>query len=192
MFFYTSVVRVAKNEMVGNLVWIDLEMTGLNVATDVILEIASVITDGNLVVIAQGPSFIIHQPEEKLAGMDKWCTDHHGKSGLTAAVKSSTISLEHAYAQTLAFIQYHCSAKTGVLAGNSIGQDRTFLAKYMPAIVDHLHYRIVDVTTIKELVLRWYPHDKNIEYKKADTHRALNDVLESIAELKHYRKNFFI
>lgn len=183
---------MAKKETVGNLVWLDLEMTGLNVETDVILEISSVITDGDLNVIAQGPSFIIHQPEEKLAGMDKWCTDHHGKSGLTKAVQESTISLEHAYEETLAFIKQHCHYRTGILSGNTISQDRNFLAKYMPKIIDHLHYRMIDVTTVKELVKRWYVDDKNIEYKKADTHRALNDVLESIAELKHYRKHFFI
>lgn len=178
-------------KVVGNLVWIDLEMTGLQVETDVILEIASVITDGDLNVIAQGPSFIINQPDEKLAGMDKWCTDHHGKSGLTKAVKESTVSLAYAYEQTLLFIQQHCPPRTGILSGNSIGQDRLFLAKYMPSIVEYLHYRIIDVSTIKELVIRWYKEDKNNLYKKADTHRALNDVLESIAELKHYRTYFF-
>lgn len=185
-------VDVAKNEVVGNLVWIDLEMTGLNVETDVILEIALIITDGNLEVIMQGPSFVINQPEEKLLAMDKWCTSHHKKSGLTSAVLASTTSLDDAYRQTLAFVQQHCPPKTGILSGNTIGQDRNFLAKYMPKIIEHLHYRIIDVTTIKELVVRWYAQDKNSEYKKADCHRALNDVLESIAELKHYRKYFFI
>src|SRR5690606_27601964 len=135
---------------------------------------------------------IINQPEEKLLAMDNWCTSHHKKSGLTDAVLASTTSLDEAYDQTLAFIKQYCLPKTGILSGNTIGQDRNFLAKYMPQIVDYLHYRMIDVTTIKELVARWYPQDKNSEYKKIDCHRALNDVLESIAEVIHYRKNFFV
>lgn len=183
---------MGKNNVIGNLVWMDLEMTGLTIANDVILEIATVITDGELNVIAEGPSFIISQPEEKLAGMGKWCQDHHGKTGLTNAVRNSTISLQQAYQETLAFIKQHCPIHTGVLAGNSVWQDRVFLSKYMPDITHYLHYRIVDVTTIKELAKRWYPHNSNIEYKKNDQHRALSDVYESIAELKHFRKYFFI
>lgn len=182
---------MAKNNVIGNLVWLDLEMTGLNIATDVILEIATVITDGNLQVIAQGPSFIINQPEEKLIAMDKWCQDHHGRTGLIDAVRQSTISLEYAAEETLAFIKYYCPIHTGVLAGNSVWQDRVFLDKYMPSITKYLHYRMVDVSTIKELVKRWYPKDQNIEYKKSDRHRAMSDVEESIAELKHYRRCFF-
>ena len=185
-------VIVAKNDVVGNLVWLDLEMTGLIIATDVILEIACVITDGNLNVIAEGPSFIIHQPEEKLAAMGKWCQDHHGKTGLTNAVRASTITLEQAELETLAFIKKYCPIHTAVLAGNTVWQDRNFLDKYMPSIVNYLHYRIVDVTAIKELVKRWYPQDKNIEFKKSDRHRALSDVYESIEELRHYRRSFFI
>jgi oligoribonuclease len=167
-------------------------MTGLNIANDVILEIACAITDGNLNVIAEGPSFIIHQPEEKLAAMGKWCQDHHGKTGLTESVRQSTISLEQAELETMAFIKQHCAIHTAVLAGNSVWQDRVFLDKYMPSITNYLHYRIVDVTSVKELVKRWYPHDKNIEYKKSDRHRALSDVYESIAELKHFRRYFFV
>jgi oligoribonuclease len=183
---------VAKNEVIGNLVWLDLEMTGLNIATDVILEIACVITDGNLNVIAEGPSLIINQPEEKLAAMGKWCQDHHGRTGLTQAVRDSTITLADAREQILSFIKQHCNIHTGVLAGNSVWQDRIFLDKYMPEVTQYLHYRIVDVSTVKELAKRWYRFDKNIEYKKSDRHRALSDVFESIEELKHYRKNFFI
>ena len=183
---------MAKNDVMGNLVWLDLEMTGLNIVNDVILEIACVITDGNLDVIAQGPSFIINQPEEKLAGMGKWCQDHHGKTGLTDAVRQSTISLEQAELETIAFIKQHCAIHTAVLAGNSVWQDRVFLDKYMPSITNYLHYRIVDVTSVKELVKRWYPQDRNIEFKKSDRHRALSDVYESIAELKHFRKYFFL
>lgn len=182
---------MAKSDVIGNLVWLDLEMTGLNIATDVILEIACVITDGNLQVIEEGPSFIIHQPEEKLTGMSKWCHDQHGKTGLTDAVRRSTIELEYAQEQTFAFIQKYCPIHTGILAGNSVWQDRVFLEKYMPLIPAYLHYRIVDVTSIKEVLKRWYPDDKKSEFQKTDNHRALTDVYESIAELKHFRMNFF-
>jgi oligoribonuclease len=183
---------MAKNDVLGNMVWIDLEMTGLVIATDVILEIATVITDGNLDVIAEGPSFIIHQPNELLDNMGKWCQDYHGRTGLTDAVRNSTISLQQAETETIAFIKQHCTPKTGVLAGNSVWQDRLFLDKYMPSITSYLHYRVIDVTSVKELVRRWYPGNKNSEYKKSDRHRALSDVYESIAELKHFRKNFFV
>jgi oligoribonuclease len=183
---------MAQKNVVGNLVWLDLEMTGLEIATDVILEIACAITDGNLNVIAEGPSFIIHQPEEKLAAMGKWCQDHHGKTGLTDAVRASTTTLQQAEQETLEFIKKYCPIHTGLLAGNTVWQDRVFLDKYMPSITKYLHYRIVDVTAVKELVKRWYPQDPNIEFKKSDRHRALSDVQESIEELKHYRKNFFV
>lgn len=166
-------------------------MTGLLIATDVILEIATVITDGNLQVIAEGPSFVIHQSEEKLTAMGKWCQDHHGKTGLTEAVRQSTTTLQQAEEETLAFIKLHCPANTGVLAGNSVWQDRVFLDKYMSSISSYLHYRIIDVTSVKEIVRRWYPEDKKTEYQKSDRHRALSDVYESIAELKHFRMNFF-
>ena len=182
---------MAKSDSLGNLVWLDLEMTGLIIATDVILEIATMITDGNLNVIAEGPSFAIHQPEEKLTGMSKWCQTQHGKTGLIEAVRQSTISLQHAEEQTLAFIKQHCPPGTGVLSGNTVWQDRVFLDKYMPSISNYLHYRIIDVSSIKELVKRWYPDNKNIEFKKSDRHRALSDVYESIEELKHYRRSFF-
>ncbi|HEX4068630.1 MAG TPA: oligoribonuclease [Candidatus Babeliales bacterium] len=182
---------MAKNEVLGNLVWLDLEMTGLVIETDVILEIATVITDGNLNVIAEGPSYAIHQPEEKLTAMGKWCQDQHGKTGLIEAVRNSTISLQYAEQQTLAFIKQYCAIHTGILSGNTVWQDRVFLDKYMPSVSNYLHYRIIDVTSIKELVKRWYPADKNIEFKKSDRHRALSDVYESMAELNHYRKNFF-
>lgn len=182
---------MAKNDVTGNLVWLDLEMTGLLVATDVILEIATVITDGNLNVIAEGPSFIINQSEEKLAAMNQWCQDHHGKTGLTEAVRQSTITAHCAEAETLAFIKEHCAQNTGVLSGNSVWQDRVFLDKYMPSITRYLHYRTVDVSSVKELVRRWYPDNKKKDYQKNDRHRAMSDVYESIAELKHFRMNFF-
>jgi oligoribonuclease len=183
---------VAKNNVTGNLVWIDLEMTGLNIVNDVILEIACAITDGNLNPLGSGLSFIINQPDEKLAGMGKWCQDHHGKTGLIDAVKNSTTTLQQAYEGIFALIKEHCPIHTGILAGNTVWQDRLFLDKYMPKITHYLHYRIVDVSTVKELAKRWYPQDKNIEYKKSDQHRALSDVYESIAELSHYKKCFFV
>ncbi len=183
---------VGKNEVCGNLVWIDLEMTGLNVAKDVILEVACVITNGNLDVIEEGPSFIIHQSEEKLTAMGKWCQDHHGRTGLIEAVRQSTIDIAYAQEHILTFIQRHCAIHTAVLAGNSVWQDRIFLDRYMPKIIAYLHYRIIDVTSVKELIKRWYPDDKKNEYIKNDRHRALSDVYESIAELKHFRMNFFL
>jgi|SRR5579863_2973821 oligoribonuclease len=183
---------MAKNEVLGNLVWLDLEMTGLVIETDVILEIATVITDGNLNVLAEGPSLVINQSDEKLAAMGKWCQDQHGKTGLIEAVRRSNISLHRAEEETYVFLKQHCAPGTGVLSGNTVWQDRVFLDKYMPRISNYLHYRIIDVSSIKELAKRWYPDNKNIEFKKSDRHRALSDVYESIAELQHYRKNFFI
>ena len=183
---------MAKNETPGNLVWIDLEMTGLNIANDVILEIACVITDGQFNIIAESPSIIIHQPEEKLLAMNRWCQDQHGKTGLTEAVRHSSTTQQEAEKEIFSLITKHCAIHTGVLSGNTVWQDRVFLDKYMPRISSYLHYRTVDVSTIKELVRRWYPGNSAIEYKKSDQHRALSDVYESIAELKHYKKNFFV
>jgi oligoribonuclease len=188
---------VDKKKPLGNFVWIDLEMTGLDVHTDVILEIATVITDGDLNVIAEGPSFVISQSEEKLLRMDKWCVDQHGKSGLSKAVLESTISVENAEKETLNFIKKYCLEYTGVLSGNTVWQDRLFLKKYMPSIIQYLHYRLVDVSAIKELIKHWYskggqPKVASIDFKKSDNHRALEDIYESIAELDYYRKNFFV
>ncbi len=174
-----------------NLVWIDLEMTGLRPETDVILEIATIITDSQLNILEEGPHFIIHQPEAALAGMNDWVSTAHAKSGLTEAVRASIVSAHEAETQTLEFIKKYCDQGTAVLAGNSIWQDRNFLYKYMPSIVDYCHYRVIDISAIKELVRRWYPEDKNKDFKKSDTHRALADIQESIAELQHYRTWFF-
>src|SRR4030095_14027421 len=173
------------------MVVLEHEMTVVKVATDVILEIACVITNGNLEVIEEGPSFIINQPEDKLAAMGKWCQDHHGRTGLIEAVRQSTIDSTYAQKEIFEFIKKHCPIHTGILAGNSVWQDRVFLERYMPSIPAYLHYRIIDVTSIKEMVKRWYPDDKKNEYQKNGRHRALSDVYESIAELKHFRMNFF-
>lgn len=174
------------------LVWVDLEMTGLNAEVDVILEIATIITDNQLNIIAEGPALIIHQPQSALDLMDDWVRNAHGKSGLTDAVTKSSIMLAVAQEETLDFIKAHCAYQEGVLAGNSVWQDRIFLKKYMPRITDYLHYRIIDVSSIKELANRWYPHSQFLKFEKPDNHRALEDVRGSIKELAHYRKYFFI
>lgn len=175
-----------------NLVWIDLEMTGLTVERDVILEIATIITDSELNIIAQGPTFIIHQPDSALSMMEEYVRNMHAKSGLTERVRMSRVSLAQAYEQTLAFIKQYCEKDSAMLAGNSVWQDRAFLSKYMPDIVKFLHYRIIDISAVKMLVRRWYPHSPYADFKKPDAHRALEDVKESIEEIKHYRKHFFI
>ena len=176
-----------------NLVWMDMEMSGLNPDTDVVLEIATVITDKNLNVLEHGPSLVINHPPAVLDAMDAWCKEHHGKSGLSQQVLESTISLEQAQALTFDFIKKYVPRKRlSPLCGNSIWQDRRFLAKYFREIDEYLHYRIVDVSSIKEMVNLWYAKDK-IQYKeKESTHRALDDILESIDELKYYRDNFLV
>lgn len=175
-----------------NLVWIDLEMTGLDPQKDVILEIATIITDGQLKEIAQGPVFIIHQDEALLSTMNDWVTKTHTKSGLVDQVRSSTITLAQAEEETLAFIATHCIKNKAILAGNSVWQDKYFLIHYMPRIIEYLSYRVLDVTSIKEAVRRWYENDAKIYFSKSDTHRSLTDIRESIEELKHYRTYFFI
>ena len=170
----------------------DLEMTGLDPATEVIVEIATLITDDELNVIAEGPDLVIHQPETMLVAMDPFVVQMHTSSGLLTAIRESTITLAQAGAQTLEFIKKHISEpRTIPLCGNSIGTDRRFLAKYLPEIENYLHYRSVDVSTIKELVKRWYPGLEISRPTKAGAHRALDDVQESIRELKFYRENVF-
>jgi len=172
------------------LVWLDLEMTGLDVHKDSILEIATVITDDQLHEVAVGPNLIIHQTDDILAGMDDWCTKQHTKSGLVAAVKASTVSLAQAEEQTLSFLKEQ-SEKGALLCGNSIGSDRAFLKQYMPQLEAFFGYRILDVSAIKECVQRWYKNDLQAKFAKKDMHRALPDVYESIEELRHYRNYFF-
>ncbi|MBK8240991.1 MAG: oligoribonuclease [Deltaproteobacteria bacterium] len=168
----------------------DLEMSGLDPDHCAILEIATIITDAELGIIAEGPDLVIHQSDAVLDAMDEWCTQHHGDSGLTAAVKASTVSLVDAEAQTLAFIAQHCGPRQAPLCGNTIWQDRRFLLRHMPTLEAHLHYRLVDVSTIKELARRWYP--KLEAPKKSESHRALDDIRESIAELRFYRERLFV
>ena len=174
------------------LVWIDMEMTGLEPERERIIEMAVILTDGQLVEIAAGPAIVIHQDDPVLAAMDDWNKKHHGGSGLVERVKASTITDADAEAQTLAFINAHVGAKDRpVLAGNSIHQDRRFIRSYMPALEKRLHYRMVDVSTIKELARRWFPAVIAKQPAKKDTHRALDDIRESIEELRFYRQHVF-
>ena len=174
----------------ANLVWMDLEMSGLDPKTCQILEIATLITDKDLNLVAQGPALVVHQPDSVLEAMDDWNKNHHSHSGLTQAVKDSTLSLAEAERQTLEFVARHCAAKSSPLCGNTIYQDRRFLIEYMPKLEDYLHYRLVDVSTIKELVKRWYGPDFQAPPKK-QKHKALDDILETIEELKFYRDKVF-
>jgi oligoribonuclease len=170
----------------------DLEMTGLDSSNDVIVEIATLVTDDDLNIIAEGPDLVIHQPEEVLARMDDFVRNMHTTSGLLEKIKNSTVTLEQAQTETLAFIKQHCPDERKVpLAGNSIGTDRRFLAHYMPEIENWLHYRSVDVSTVKELVKRWYPHIDKARPIKPGNHRAMDDVRESINELRYYRDSVF-
>ena len=171
----------------------DLEMTGLDPATNVIVEIATIITDDELNIVAEGPDLVVHQPEEALALMDQVVVDMHTKSGLLDQIRASTITLEEAGAATLAFIKQHVpEARKVPLCGNSIGTDRRFLAAYLPEIENHLHYRSVDVSSVKELVRRWYPGLLNTRVQKAGSHRALDDIRESVLELQFYRQHIFV
>lgn len=172
------------------LVWIDLEMTGLDPEQERILEIATIVTDANLNLIAEGPVLAVHQSDEVLAGMDDWCTRTHGESGLTERVRVSALSEADAEQQTLDFLARHLEPRQSPLCGNSIGQDRRFLVKYMPRLEAFFHYRNLDVSTVKELARRWRPEVLEGVQKKG-THLALDDIRESIDELRHYRETFF-
>lgn len=174
-----------------NLVWLDCEMTGLNPATERIIEIAIVITDATLQVRVPGPVLVIHQGDELLNAMDAWNKGTHGRSGLIDKVKASTLTEEDAQEQLLTFLRRYVPKGKVPLCGNSIGQDRRFLALYMPKLEAYLHYRNVDVSTLKELARRWKPEVVK-SFKKAQRHTALADVLESIDELQHYRQHFLV
>lgn len=174
------------------LVWIDLEMSGLDPERERILEIATIVTDGQLEILAEGPELVIHQPDSLLAEMDEWNTSHHGASGLVDRVKASTVSEEAAEALTLEWVAQYVGERAAPLAGNSVHQDRLFLAKYMPRLNEHLHYRNVDVSTVKELVRRWHPKAFDGRPHKKAAHRALDDIRESIDELRYYRRAVFV
>ncbi|MDD4977671.1 MAG: oligoribonuclease [Gallionella sp.] len=172
------------------LIWIDLEMTGLNPDTDRIIEAAIVITDGDLNTIAEAPVLVVHQPDSVLDAMDNWNKSTHGKSGLIDKVKASTLTEADVEAQMVEFMMQHVPIRTSPMCGNSICQDRRFLARSMPKFEDYFHYRNLDVSTIKELAKRWKP-DMAKGVKKHGKHEALADIYESIEELKHYREHFF-
>ena len=175
----------------GNLIWIDLEMTGLDTQADVIIEIATIITDAELNVLAEGPAIAIKRDKELLEGMDDWNLRHHGRSGLTTRVLESEFSVAQAEQRTLKFLKHYVSAKESPMCGNSICQDRRFMAREMPELEAFFHYRHIDVSTLKELASRWSPKlQKGL--KKHATHLAMDDVRDSINELRYYREHFIV
>lgn len=175
----------------GRLVWLDLEMTGLDPARERVIEIATLVTDADLRIVAEGPELVVHQNDAQLAAMDEWNTEHHTASGLVDRVRASDIDEAEAERQTLEFLAEHCVPGTAPLAGNSVHHDRRFLASYMPALEAFLHYRIVDVSTVKELARRWFPEVVEGAPAKRESHRALEDIRESVAELRYYRETVF-
>ncbi|MGZ6250519.1 MAG: oligoribonuclease [Candidatus Chromulinivorax sp.] len=173
----------------NRLIWIDLEMTGLDPKKDTILEIATIVTDDDLNIIAEGPDLVIHHSDDVLENMNAWCKGQHSKSGLVQAVKDSTLSLQDAELQTLEFLKSYCDENTTPICGNSVWQDKIFITEYMPTLASFFHYRILDVSSIKLVINRWTKQYKL--FKKSEAHRAMDDIKESIAELKHYREHYF-
>ncbi len=173
----------------NHLVWMDLEMTGLNPEKDRIIEIACLVTDSDLKIVAEGPDLVIHQPSRIMKGMDEWNQQHHQASGLTDAVLASKITVKKAETDVLNFLQQYCFPQMAPLCGNSIHHDRRFIARYMPDLHRFLHYRLVDVSSFKEVIRRWYPAGKFP--KKGEKHRALADIRESVEELAFYRRRYF-
>lgn len=172
-----------------NLVWIDMEMTGLDPDKDRVIEVAAIVTDANLNVLAEGPVFAIHQPDEVLDGMDAWNKGTHGRSGLIDRVKASTVTEAQAEAEMIAFLRQHVPEGKSPMCGNSICQDRRFMARHMPKLEEFFHYRNLDVSTLKELCRRWKP-ELIAGFKKHQLHTALADIRESVEELKYYREHF--
>ena len=176
---------------VNNLIWIDLEMTGLDTQNDMIIEIATIVTDAELNILAEGPVLPIHQEDSILNAMDEWNTNQHGKSGLIERVKNSTIDENQAQSQTIDFLREYVPARTSPMCGNSICQDRRFLARCMPELEEYFHYRNLDVSTLKELAKRWLP-DVAKGFNKKGAHLALDDIKESIEELRYYRQSMIV
>lgn len=174
------------------IVWMDMEMSGLDPDTERILEIAVLVTDGELELVAEGPHLILHQPDSVLQAMDAWNTSHHGQSGLTQRVRESTLDERGASEAILEFLAEHTEKRKAPLAGNSIHQDRRFVARYLPDVEAWLHYRNIDVSTVKELARRWYPKQYAERPAKRGSHRAMDDLTESIEELKYYRTTIFL
>ncbi len=180
---------VNMNNKETNLIWIDLEMTGLLPEKDVIIEIATIVTDKDLNILAEGPALVIHQNDEILTGMDEWNIEHHTASGLVKRVKDSNVSIQQAEQQTIKFLKKYITAGTSPMCGNTVCQDRRFLYNYMPKLEKFFHYRHIDVSTLKELAVRWKPEAKMIREGES-AHLALADIRDSIDELKHYRRTF--
>ncbi|XP_003387775.2 PREDICTED: oligoribonuclease, mitochondrial-like [Amphimedon queenslandica] len=179
------------SKMSDKMIWVDLEMTGLDINKCTILEMACIVTDGNLKVIAEGPDVCVHHPESVLTSMEEWSQDHHEKTGLIKSCRESRYSMRDVEIMMLDFVKEHTSQGSCPLAGNSIYCDKMFLIKYMPEFTSYLHYRIVDVSSIKELCRRWYVKDYDLAPKKQNSHRALEDIKESIEELKYYKNKIF-
>ncbi|MCG9684038.1 oligoribonuclease [Vibrio sp. Isolate23] len=173
-----------------NLIWIDLEMTGLDPETHKVIEIATIVTDGELNILAEGPVLAIHQSEQELAKMDEWCTTTHTGSGLVERVRASDVNEQEAVRQTIEFLEQWVPKGMSPICGNSVGQDRRFLYKHMPELETYFHYRYIDVSTLKELTRRWKPEVLE-GFSKKGSHLALDDIRESISELKYYRQTIF-
>ena len=180
---------MANHKSNQNLIWVDLEMTGLDPEKERIIEIATIITDSNLTIVAEGPNLVIHQSKELMANMDDWNTNQHGSTGLTQSVHNSSVTEQEAEIITLEFISKYVGHKKSPMCGNTVSHDRRFLAKYMPSVESYFHYRHIDVSSVQELISRWMNDAQ--KYEKQGSHRAKDDIIESINELKLYKKMLF-